>query len=405
VTEVEQIVRREKAQVVAHLVRMLGDVERAEDLFQETVAMTLEVWTRDGGPDRPGAWLMTAAKNRAIDVLRREKRASEWQASFAAEQQREHAPRDEGELVPDDRLRLIFTCCHPALPHEAQVAMTLRLVCGLTTAEVASAFLVSEPTIQQRLVRAKRHLREAAIPYEVPDADAMPARLAAVLQVVQLVFNEGYSAVTRVELADEAIRLGALLVQLMPGEPEARGLLALMQLQQSRAPTRLDASGALVLLEQQDRSRWDRALIEQGLLNLRVAEGFGAPGPYQLQGHIAATHARAERWEDTDWPRIAALYEALEVVMPSAVVKLNRSVAVSMVDGPAAALAMLEAGAATPALRDYYLLPATRADFLRRLGRRDEAAAEYRRALTLTRNAKEREFLERRLAECMSISP
>ncbi len=407
--QLDDIVRRERAQIVAHLVRMVGDVDRAEELFQATVVASFEAWSKAGIPEHAGAWLMTAAKNRAIDVLRKEKRVNEWHTELQSQSVTTLDARDEGALFPDDRLRLIFTCCHPALPQEAQVAMTLRLVCGLTTEEVARAFLVSEPTIQQRLVRAKRHIREARLPYEVPEPEQMAQRLAPVLQVANLVFNEGYAAtsgatLTRVDLAEEGTRLAALLVELMPQEPEARGLLALMQLQSSRAHARVDAHGGLVLLEEQDRSQWDRALIDQGLLNLHVAQGFGAPGPYQLQAHIAATHARAAKWDDTDWPRIAALYQALAVVSPSAVVTLNRSVAVAMVEGPAAGLKLLDAQAATPALREYHLLPATRADFLRRLGKWAEAAAEYRRALALTRNEREREYLERRLAACVSIS-
>lgn len=397
------MVRRERAQVLAHLVRLLRDVDAAEEVWADAVATAHEVWSRDGAPERPGAWLQTTAKNRALDVLRRENRVSDVHDQLAQQADATVAARDEGELFPDDRLRLIFTCCHPELPFEAQVALTLRLVCGLGTAEVARAFLIPETTLQQRIVRAKRLIADRALPYEVPEPEALAARLGAVLRVVHQVFNEGYAAtsgdaLTRVDLCDEALRLGELVVTLLPKAPEARGLFALMLLHASRAKARVDASGALVLLEDQDRSAWDQTLAAAGLAQLERAERFGAPGPFQLQAHIAACHARAARFEDTDWKRIVALYTALEVLAPSPVITLNRAVAVAMADGPEAGLALLERSAAVAALRDYHLLPATRADLLRRLGRTEEAAAEYQRALALVANAREKEFLERRLA-------
>ena len=392
--DLSSVVQTERPQIVAHLARVLGDLEKADEVFQATLAATFEAWRASGVPEKPGAWLMRAAHNRALDELRRLRRAER----LAPEADDAVGPIDEGELYPDDRLRLIFTCCHPVLAPEAQVALTLRLVCGLETPQVARAFVVSEATVQQRIVRAKRWLREAAVPYAVPEPDALPERLASVLRVVHQVFNEGYTAASS-GLQAEALRLGELVVELLPEQPEARGLLALMRLQASREPARLDASGALVLLEQQDRAKWDRSMLQTGLDALRIAESFGAPGPYQLQAHIAACHARAAAWADTDWPRIAALYEALEAAQPSPIVSLNRSVAVAMVDGPEAGLKLLERSAAVAALAGYYLLPATRADFLRRLGRHDEAAREYRRALALTAIPHEREFLERRLAE------
>lgn len=391
----DAVVRTDRAQIIAHLARLLGDLEKADDVFQAALATAFEAWSSAGVPAKPGAWLMRTAHNRALDELRRARRA---QALAPAPDDEAQPAVDEGELYPDDRLRLVFTCCHPSLAPEAQVALTLRLVCGLETPQVARAFVVTEATIQQRIVRAKRLLRESRVPFEVPEPEQLPARLASVLRVVHQVFNEGYTAAS-LELQAEALRLGELVVELMPEQPEARGLLALMRLQASRGPARLDARGALVLLEEQDRAKWDRSLIETGLDALRIAESFGAPGPYQLQAHIAACHARAARWDDTDWRRIAALYEALEAVEPSAIVALNRSVAVAMVDGPAAGLQLLERGAAVAALAGYYLLPATRADFLRRLGRTEDAAREYQKALGLTANPHEREFLERRLKE------
>ena len=387
------LIRDERAQVVAHLARLLGDLDQADELFQQTVAAAFETWSQRGLPDKPGAWLMRAAHNRALDELRRKKRAERL-----TPEEEDVVQPEPADAFPDDRLRLVFTCCHPRLSPEAQVALTLRMVCGLETPQVARAFVISEATVQQRIVRAKRYVREAGVPYEVPEPAQLPERLHAVLRVVHQVFNEGYTAPSR-ELQEEALRLGELVVKLLPGQPEARGLLALMRLQASRDAARLDERGALVLLEHQDRSKWDRTLIETGLDALKVAEGFGAPGPYQVQAHIAACHARAARWEDTDWPRIAALYEALEAIDPSPIVTLNRSVAVGMAVGPEAGLQVLERGAAVAALSGYYLLPATRADFLRRLGRHDAAAKEYRRALELTANPHERAFLERRLAE------
>jgi len=375
---------------------------------QEAFAQALDRWPSAGMPERPGAWLLTTARRRALDHLRRVRRAGaradalEYEAVLGA---RDETPDVlDPDAIPDDRLRLIFTCCHPALPDDSRVALTLRLVGGLSTAEIARAFLVPEPTIAQRLVRAKRTIRDRALPYEVPEGAELSSRLPAVLAVVYLVFNEGYAAHTgatlmRDDLCQEAIRLGGMLAELMAGEPEVLGLLALMELQASRATARTDADGQLVLLAEQDRARWDRARIARGLACLEGAGPLDAAGPYRLQAAIAACHARATAWEATDWPRIVGLYAALAAVAPSPVVELNRAVAIGLAEGPAAGLAALDRVDAR-ALRGYHLLPAARADFLRRLARWNEAAAEYRRALELVDNARERNFLAARLAAC-----
>jgi RNA polymerase sigma factor (sigma-70 family) len=400
--------RLEYARVVASVLRIVRDVDAAEEIAQEAFTRALDAWPLGGIPDRPGAWLMTTARRRALDRLRRARRADARAGALAYEAAL--GAGDEGpevtdpEAIPDDRLRLIFTCCHPGLPADSRVALTLRLVGGLSTAEIARAFLVPEPTVAQRLVRAKRTIRERALPYEVPAADELPARLPAVLAVVYLVFNEGYAAhsgdaLVRHELCDEALRLGRMLGELMPGEPEVLGLLALMELQASRAAARTDAAGDLVLLADQDRARWDRARIDTGLGHLGRAEALGGAGPYRLQAAIAACHARAASWEATEWPRIVALYDALLAAAPSPVVALNRAVAIGLARGPEAGLDALDA-IDDPALRDYHLLPASRADFLRRLGRWSEAADEYRRALDLVDNPRERAFLAGRLAAC-----
>jgi RNA polymerase sigma-70 factor (ECF subfamily) len=400
--------RAEYARVVASVLRIVRDIDVAEEVVQDAFAQALDHWPATGAPDRPGAWLLTTARRRALDRLRRDRRAGA-RADALSYETLLGATDDDGdvatpETIPDDRLRLIFTCCHPALPADSRVALTLRLVGGLTTPEIARAFLVPEPTVAQRLVRAKRAIRDRALPYEVPAAAELPARLPAVLAVIYLVFNEGYAAhsgeaLVRHDLCAEALRLGHMLDELMPGEAEVLGLLALMELHASRATTRTDAGGNLVLLADQDRSRWDRARIARGVASLERAGPIERAGPYQIQAAIAACHARAASWEATDWPRIVALYDTLADVAPSPVVELNRAAAIGMAHGPAAGLAALDGLDADP-LRDYHLLPAARAEFLRRLGRWKDAAAEYRAALRLADNARERAFLASRLAEC-----
>ncbi|PYM75856.1 MAG: RNA polymerase subunit sigma-24 [Candidatus Rokuibacteriota bacterium] len=405
---VSEAFRLEYARVVASVLRIVRDIDAAEEVVQEAFAQALDRWPVTGLPDRPGAWLLTAARRRALDRLRHTRRveghadAIAYEATLGAN---DGVPDvTDPETIPDDRLRLIFTCCHPGLPADSRVALTLKLVGGLSTTEIARAFLAPEPTIAQRLVRAKRAIRDRALPYEVPDDGELPGRLPAVLAVIYLIFNEGYAAqsgnaLVRHDLCDEALRLGRMLVELMPEEPEVRGLLALMELQASRAATRTDADGNLVLLEDQDRSRWDQAGIVRGLASLERAGPMGRAGPYQRQAAIAACHARAASWEATDWRQIVEHYEALAAIAPSPVVELNRAVAIGLAHGPAAGLAALDDVDDT-ALRGYHLLPGARADFLRRLGRRTEAATEYRRALGLTDNARERAFYAARLAAC-----
>jgi len=405
---ISEVFRLEYARVVASVLRIVRDIDTAEDVVQEAFAQALGHWPANGIPDRPGAWLLTTARRRALDRLRRTRRmdaradALAYEAGLGARDERPEVA--DPESIPDDRLRLIFTCCHPELPSDSRVALTLRLVGGLSTVEIARAFLLPEPTIAQRLVRAKRTIRDRELPYEVPEGAELAARLPAVLAVVYLIFNEGYSAHTgdslvRDELCAEAIRLGGMLVELMPDEPEVLGLLSLMELQASRASARVDADGNLVLLADQDRARWDRQLVERGLAWLERAGSVEQAGPYQLQAAIAACHGRAASWGATDWPRIVSLYAALADVSPSPVVELNRAAAIGMAEGPGAGLAALDRMDAT-ALRTYHLFPAARADFLRRLGRSAEAAAEYRAALKLVDNARERAFLTARLGEC-----
>ncbi len=400
--------RSEWGRVVATLVRVTGDWDLAEECAQDAFATALERWPRDGVPRRPGAWLTTVARHRAVDRLRRDRSgvAKTREAAVMThggedEAQREVGEDHDGAEVPDDRLRLMFTCCHPALSFEAQVALTLRTLAGMTTSEIARAFLVPEATMAQRLVRAKRKIRHAAIPFVVPPAHQLVERTAAVLAVVYLLFNEGYSAssgadLVRRGLTAEAIRLDRVLCTLMPDEPEALGLLALMLFHDARSASRLDEHGDLVVLSEQDRTRWDRAEIAEGRARLEAAARLERPGPFQLQAAIAACHVSDH---GTDWARIADLYGHLHAMTPSAVIALNRAVAVSMCDGPEAGLALVDAIDRGGELGGYHLLPAARADMLRRLGRRGEAAEAYRRAHDLAGTDAERRYLERRMHE------
>ena len=408
---VERTFRAESGAALATLIRLLGDIGAAEDAVQDAFVQALRTWPASGVPDNPGAWITTTARNRALDRVRRESRRAGKEKDAMRYRPGDDQPETpeipeplDLQPIADDQLRLVFTCCHPALAPAAQVALTLRLVCGLRTGEIARAFLQPETTVGQRLSRAKGKVRDAAIPFRVPPAHLLPERLPPVLSCVYLVFSEGYSAtagddLVRHELCDEGIRLGRLVVELMPDEPEARGLLALMLLHDSRRRTRLAADGGLVLLEDQDRSRWDRARIAEGTDQLERARRHDRVGSYQLQAAIAAAHATAPSWDATDWPAIAALYAQLALVAPSPVVELNRAVAVAFAQGPAAGLPIVDAVADDPRLSRSHLLPATRADLLRRLGRRSEAATAYRAALALVGTGPERTFLRRRLAE------
>lgn len=393
--------RIESARIIASVARVVRDVGIAEEIAQDALVAALEQWPREGVPDRPGAWLMTTAKHRAIDLVRRKETYARKLAEVGRSLEDVPPPAEpaDPEDIDDDLLRLIFTACHPVLATEARIALTLRLMGGLTTQEIARAFLASEATVAQRIVRAKRALAKAGVPFEVPYGADREARLSSVLEVIYLVFNEGYSAtagddLVRPALCEDALRLARVLAALMPEEPEAHGLAALLEFQASRIATRTGPDGEPVLLADQNRSRWNRMLIHRGARAL----GRAGNGPYSVQAAIAGCHAAAVRYEDTDWPRIAALYGRLVQLIPSPVVELNRAVAVSMAEGPAAALPLVDALAREPALRAYHLLPSVRGDLLERLGRSEEARAEFERAASLTRNAQERTLLLGRAA-------
>ncbi|WP_394695640.1 RNA polymerase sigma factor [Pseudoxanthomonas japonensis] len=411
---IDAVWRIESARVIAGLARMLRDLDLAEELAQDALVSALETWPRDGVPDNPGAWLMTTAKRRAIDRLRRLQlldRKHEELARELDDAHEERRARDEDALdhdIDDDLLRLVFVSCHPVLSMEARVALTLRLLCGLTTDEIARAFLTSEPTVAQRIVRAKRTLADADVAFEVPRGEELHERLASVLGVVYLVFNEGYSATSgdgwmRPALCEEALRLGRMLAALAPREPDVHGLIALLEIQASRLPARVGKDGAPVLLLDQDRNRWDRLLIQRGLEALARAERLGgAFGPYALQAAIAACHARAHTADATDWNRIATLYAALAQVNPSPVVELNRAVAVSMATGPASALPLVDRLLDEPEMKHYHLLPSVRGDLLFKLDRRDEARVEFERAAGMTRNEREQALLLARAQACVA---
>ena len=406
---IDAVWRIESARLIAALARLVGDVGIAEDLAQDALVAALERWPASGIPDNPGAWLMATAKHRAIDLLRRNKRVERKHEELGhdLEARQQMAPDLDTALddhVGDDLLRLMFTACHPLLSTEARTALTLRLIGGLTTDEIARAFLVPEPTVAQRIVRAKRTLSDAHVPFEVPRGTELTARLSSVLQVIYLIFNEGYSATAgddwmRPELCEDALRLGRILAELAPKEPEVLGLVALMEIQASRSRARLGPSGEPILLLDQDRGRWDQLLIHRGLAALdRAAQLGGTPGPYVLQAAIAACHARAGTPGETDWARIAELYDALARLTPSPIVELNRAVAYGMAYGPAAGLELVDALRTEPSLRNYHLLPSVRGDFLSKLGRLGEAREEFERAAGIARNARERTLLLERAA-------
>jgi RNA polymerase sigma-70 factor, ECF subfamily len=412
---IDAVWRIESARLIAGLARIVRDVGLAEDLAQEALVAALEQWPESGVPDNPGAWLMATAKHQAIDRLRRsqvhERKTEEIARELELQQGAGEPDLDAAidDYVEDDLLRLVFICCHPVLSTEARVALTLRLLGGLTTEEIARAFLVSTSTIAQRIVRAKRTLAEARVPFEVPERDELPGRLGSVLEVLYLVFNEGYSATAgddwlRPELCEDALRLGRILAELVPEEPEVHGLVALMEIQASRSRARTGPSGEPILLLDQDRARWDHVLVGRGLAALERSEELGgALGPYALQAAIAACHARARTPEETDWTRIVALYDALAQIVPSPVVELNRAVAIAMAFGPAAGLELVDALVAEESLNGYHLLPSVRGHLLAELGRSDEARAEFERAAALTRNSRERELLLGRARACASV--
>ncbi len=416
---IDAVWRIESARLIAGLARIVRDVGVAEELAQDALVVALERWPESGVPDNPGAWLMAAAKNRAIDHFRRtkllERKHEELGRELKSQQDVAMANFDIANLdhdIEDDLLRLVFVSCHPVLSTEGRVSLTLRLLGGLTTQEIARAFLVPEPTVAQRIVRAKRTLTEARVPFEVPRGPDLAARLSSVLEVIYLIFNEGYSATAgedwmRPALCEDALRLGRILAGLVPNVPEVHGLVALMEIQASRAHARVGPKGEPILLLDQDRTRWDHVLIRRGLAALQRAEELGGGlGPYALQAAIAACHARARTAAETDWERIAALYDALAQLMPSPIVELNRAVAVAMAFGPAAGLEIIDAIASEPSLKAYHLLPSVRGDFLFKLGRFTEALAEFQRAASLTHNSREREFLLGRAQACAAeLSP
>ncbi len=413
---IHTVFRMESARLIAGLTRLVRDVGIAEELAQDALVAALEHWPTQGVPDNPGAWLMATSKRRAIDELRRNKRLARKHEELGHELEADAASDSDGLLrrleeklddpVGDDLLRLLFISCHPVLSTEARVALTLRLLGGLTTEEIARAFLVPEPTVAQRIVRAKRTLAEAHVPFEVPRGPELDERLASVLGVLYLIYNEGYSATAgddlmRPGLCEDALRLGRILAELAPSEPEVHGLVALMELQASRVPSRIGPSGEAILLLEQNRARWDQMLIRRGLAALARAQSLGgADGPYALQAAIAACHARAESAQHTDWPRIAALYARLSARTQSPIVELNRAVAVAMADGAAAGLQIVDELTAEPLLASYHLLPSVRGDFLEKLGRKAEASAEFERAASLTKNAREQAVLLGRAANC-----